>query len=127
MQAGGAAATLDRIVNAFAAEEQPQVRGLVAECLIGVVAQHLVPGVDGGVRVAAHEILLGSSALSSLVREGRTYQIPTLIQGGQAAGMQTLDQALERLVAAGKITRDAALERAADREALARVLETPAS
>lgn len=127
MQAGGATATLERIVGAFPAEEQPQVRGLIAECLIGVVAQHLVPGVDGAARVAAHEILLGSSALSSLVREGRTYQVPTLVQGGQAAGMQTLDQALERLVAAGKITRDVALERAADREALARALEAPAS
>jgi len=123
LHTNGAAPTIDRILNAFPPEEQPQVRGLLAECLVGVVAQQLLPTADGAGRVAAHEILLGSSALASIVREGRTYQIPSLLQGGQAAGMQTLDLALERLAKAGKITRETAVEKANDPEALRRTLD----
>jgi twitching motility protein PilT len=123
MHTNGAAPTIDRVLNAFPAEEQPQVRGLLAECLIGVVAQQLVPTADGAGRVAAHEILLGSSALAAIVREGRTYQIPSLIQGGQGQGMQTLDLALEKLVKMNKITAETAIEKANDREALARALK----
>ncbi len=127
MHTNGAAATIDRVLNAFPPEEQSQVRGLLAECLVGVVAQQLLPTSDGAGRVAAHEILLGSSALSAIIREGRTFQIPSLIQGGQAQGMQTLDLALERLVKLNKITSETALEKAFDRESLARALKVDAS
>jgi len=126
LHTNGAAPTVDRVLNAFPAEEQPQVRGLLAECLIGVVAQQLLATADGAGRVAAHEILLGSSALAAIIREGRTYQIPSLIQSGQGQGMQTMDLALEKLAKLGKVTAETALEKASDREMLARALKAEA-
>jgi twitching motility protein PilT len=115
-----AAATIDRIVNAFPADEQPQVRGMLAESLAGVVAQQLLRTADGTRRVAVHEILVGSAALSSMIRENKTFQIPSLMQGGQAQGMQTMDMALERLVREKTISAKAALEKAIDKESFAK-------
>ena len=71
-----AAATIDRIVNAFPSDEQPQVRGMLAESLAGIVAQQLLRTADGKRRVAVHEILVGSPALASMIRENKTFQIP---------------------------------------------------
>jgi len=117
-----AAATVERIVNAFPADEQPQVRGMLAESLVGIVAQQLLRTADGRGRVAAHEILIGSHAVSSLIREGKTMQIPSLMQSGQAQGMQTLDTALEKLLAERRITPEVALEKCSDKEAFGRVI-----
>ena len=118
-----AAATIDRIVNAFPADEQPQVRGMLSEGLAGIVAQQLARTADGKRRVAVHEILMGSPALASLIRENKTFQIPSLMQGGQAQGMQTMDMALERLVKAKEITGETALEKALDKESFAKLLK----
>ncbi len=118
-----APATIDRIVNAFPADEQPQVRGMLAESLAGIVAQQLLRTADGKGRVAAQEILIGSPALASMIRESKTFQIPSLMQGGQAQGMQTMDMALERLVAQKKITPEAALEKAIDKESFAKLFK----
>jgi twitching motility protein PilT len=117
----GAASTIDRILNSFPAEEQPQVRGMLAESLVGVVAQQLLKTADGKGRVAAHEILIGSPALASIIREGKTFQISNMLQAGQASGMQTTDMALEKLVRSGQVTLDVALERANDKEHLKRL------
>ena len=117
-----APATIERIINAFPADEQPQIRGMLAESLIGIVAQQLLKTADGRGRVAAHEILLGSTGISSMIREGKTFQIASLMQAGQAQGMQTMDMALERLVGAGKVTADVALEKATDKEAFRRAM-----
>ena len=116
-----AAATIDRYVNAFPAEQQPQIRGLLADSLAGVVAQQLIPKVDGG-RTAAHEILLGNLALASLIREGKTQQISSFIQSGQAEGMQLMDASLEKLVKDGVITPSDAMEKAIDKEAFAKLV-----
>jgi twitching motility protein PilT len=118
-----AAATIDRYVNAFPAEQQPQIRGLLADSLAGVVAQQLLPRADGTGRVAAHEILLGSLALASLIREGKTPQIGGYIQGGIAEGMQPMDAALERLVREGVVRAEDALEKALDKDAFARTVK----
>jgi twitching motility protein PilT len=118
-----AAATIDRIVNAFPAEEQPQVRGMLAESLVGIVAQQLLRTADGKRRVAAHEILIGSPALASMIRENKTFQIPSMMQGGQAVGMQTMDMALERYVNQGTIAPETALEKAIDKESFAKLLK----
>jgi twitching motility protein PilT len=117
-----AAATIDRYVNAFPADQQPQIRGLLADSLAGIVAQQLLPKADGSGRVAAHEILLGSGALASLIREGKTPQIGSYMQSGLSEGMQPMDLALEKLVRAGTITPDAALEKALDKDAFAKLL-----
>ncbi len=116
-----AGSTIDRYVNAFPADQQPQIRGLLSDSLAGEVAQQLLPKVGGG-RVAAHEILLGNLALASLIREGKTQQIGSFIQSGVADGMQGMDSALERLVAAGTVTPHDALEKALDKEAFAKLV-----
>lgn len=118
-----APATIDRIINSFPAEEQPQVRGMLAEGLAGIVAQQLIKTADGKGRVAALEILIGSSAIASMIREGKVFQITSKMQSGQAQGMQTLDMHLEKLVAAGTITPEAALEKAQDKESFAKLLQ----
>ena len=117
-----APATIDRIINAFPAEEQPQVRGMLAESLIGIVAQQLLKTADGKGRVAALEILIGGSAVSALIREGKTFQIASVMQGGQSQGMQTMDMALERLIVAGTITPESALEKASDKESFQKIV-----
>ena len=115
-----AGATIDRYVNVFPAEQQPQIRGLLADSLIGVVAQQLLPRADGKGRVAAHEILIGSSGLAALIREGKTQQVPSYIQSGAGEGMQTMDSTLERLTREGAVSPQTALEKAQDKEAFAK-------
>jgi twitching motility protein PilT len=118
-----ASATIDRIVNAFPSDEQPQVRGMLAESLVGIVAQQLLRSADGKRRVAAHEILIGSPALASMIRENKTFQIPSMMQAGQAVGMQTMDMALERYVKDGTIAPETALEKPIDKESFAKLLK----
>jgi twitching motility protein PilT len=118
-----AAATIDRIINAFPADEQPQVRGMLSESLSGIVAQQLLRTADGKRRVAVHEILVGSPALASMIRENKTFQIPSLMQGGQSQGMQTMDMALERYVRDGTVSLESALEKAIDKESFARTFK----
>jgi twitching motility protein PilT len=116
-----APATIERIVNAFPTDEQPQVRGMMAESLVGIVAQQLLRTADGQGRVAAHEILVGSTAVASMIRDGKTYQLISLMQGGRSQGMQTMDMALEALVRAGIIELAAALEKADDKDGFRRL------
>jgi twitching motility protein PilT len=118
-----APATIDRIINSFPAEEQNQVRGMLAESLAGIVAQQLIKTADGKGRVAALEILVGGSAIASMIREGKVFQIASKMQAGQNQGMQTLDMHLERLVKDGVITPEAALEKSQDKENFVRVIQ----
>ncbi len=115
-----APATIDRIINSFPADEQPQVRGLLAESLAGVVSQQLLKTADGAGRMAALEILVAHSGISAMIREGKTFQMASAMQAGRAHGMQTIDMALETIVKSGKVTYEAALERASDKEAFAK-------
>jgi twitching motility protein PilT len=111
-----AAATIDRYVNAFSADQQAQIRGLLAESLAGIIAQQLVRRADGNGRIAVHEILFSSIALSGLIREAKPQQIPSLMQAGLADGMQPMDWAIERAVVAGTITARDGLEKALDKD-----------
>jgi twitching motility protein PilT len=111
-----APATIDRFVNAFAADQQPQIRGMLSDSLAGIVAQQLVKKADGSGRLAVHEILIAVSGLATLIRDGKTNQVMSLIQSGQSEGMQSMDAALERLVREGAITAQDALEKALDKE-----------
>ncbi len=122
VRAGGAAAAIDRILQPFPAEELPQIRGMLAESLAGVVAQQLLRTVDIKGRVVAHEILLGSTALASMIREGKTSEVQSLMAAGQAVGMQTMDSALERLWQGRIVTGEEALEKAADKDAFQRLV-----
>jgi twitching motility protein PilT len=92
-----APSTVDRIIDQFPADRQAQIRMMLSESLKGVIAQTLCKKVGGG-RVAAHEILLCNSGVSNLIREGKTFQIPSMMQTGKAAGMATLGDSLLELV-----------------------------
>jgi twitching motility protein PilT len=112
LHTNSAAKTIDRIINAFPADEQAQTRTMLADSLKGVVAQQLLKTKDGKGRCAALEILIGSNALASIIREGKINQIESMIQTGTSQGMQTMDQHLQQLIDADKITVEAAREKA---------------
>ncbi len=92
-----APSTVDRIIDQFPSDRQAQIRMMLSESLKGVIAQTLCKKIGGG-RVAAHEILLCNSGVSNLIREGKTFQIPSMMQTGKAAGMATLGDSLLELV-----------------------------
>ncbi len=106
-----AAKTIDRVIDVFPAEEKDMVRSMLSESLQAVVSQTLLKRVNGG-RVAAHEIMIGTSAIRNLIREDKVAQMYSAIQTGAAHGMMTLDQCLLDLVAKRSITRDTAREKA---------------
>ena len=92
-----AASTVDRIIDQFPADRQSQIRVMLSESLKGVIAQVLCPKIGGG-RVAAKEVLLSIPAIANLIREGKTFQIPSIMQTNRKAGMVTLNDALIELV-----------------------------
>jgi len=109
-----AAKTVDRIVDVFPATEKSMVRSMLSESIQAVISQTLMKRVGGG-RVAAHEIMLGTSAIRNLIREDKVPQMFSMIQTGQSHGMQTLDQDLQRLVREREITSADARAKAADK------------
>ena len=92
-----AASTIDRIIDQFPADRQAQIRVMLSESLRAVIAQTLCKKIDGG-RIAAREILLSNTAVSNLIRESKTYQIPSIIQTSGKMGMTTLNDSLFDLV-----------------------------
>jgi len=108
-----AAKTIDRIVDVFPAAEKSMVRSMLSESLQAVVSQTLLKKVGGG-RVAAHEIMIGTSAIRNLIREDKIAQMYSAIQTGQSVGMQTLDQCLKGLVQKGLVDRTEAASKAKD-------------
>lgn len=94
LHTSSAAKTVDRIINVFPADEQEQVRAMLSETLRGVVAQQLLRTADGNGRVAALEIMVGTPAVGNMIREGKTHQIPSMIQTGKKEGMQMMDQVI---------------------------------
>jgi twitching motility protein PilT len=108
LHTNSAAQTADRIVNIFPTHLRQQVASQLASVLLGVVSQRLIPKVGGG-RVLAAEILIGNSAVKSLIREEKSYQIPNVIQTSAAEGMISLDKVLAEYVSRGEITLEDAL------------------
>lgn len=104
----GAAQTIDRIIDVCPAGAQNQIRGQLASVLRGVITQQLLPLAVGKGRCAATEILVGTDAVANLIREGKCYQIPSILQSGAALGMHSLNADLAHLVSTGRITREAA-------------------
>ncbi len=118
-----AASTVDRLIDVFPPEQQGQIRTMLAETLKGVIAQQLLVRADGQGRVIAVEILVGTTALANLIREGKTYQIPSLMQTGRREGMQTMDQAILELLRSKHITPQEAYRKAIDKETYRQYLE----
>ena len=117
-----ASSTVDRIINQFPAEEQEQIRLMLAGSLRGVVAQNLLKKKGGG-RVVALEILLVTPGVAANIREGKTYQIPSAMQIGARYGMVLLNDALEKLVKADQVEPMAAYEKSLDKEDMAKKLK----
>ena len=115
LHTSGAAKTIDRIVDAFPASEQGQVRLSLSESLAAVVSQLLLPARDGKGRVAANEILLRTPGLPNLIREGNTPMMNSLIQSGRKDGMQSMDDALFALVQAKRVDPREAYRKATDK------------
>ncbi len=108
LHTNSAAKTIDRIIDVFPKDAQEQVRAMLSESLKGVVCQQLLKTADGKGRVAALEIMLGNAAIGNLIREGKTFQIPSIIQTGKREGMQLLDSHLMELLNAGTVTPEEA-------------------
>ena len=96
--------TIDRIIDVFPTDQQAQVRTLLSESMRGIVAQQLLKKKSGKGRVAVNEILVGSGAVSNIIREGKIEQIVSVLQSGAREGMQSMDDALEKLVNEGAIS-----------------------
>ncbi len=115
LHTSSAAKTIDRIIDVFPSGEKDMVRAMLSESLRAVIAQTLLKRIGGG-RTAAHEIMIGTPAIRNLIRENKVAQIYSAIQTGQAHGMQTLDQCLQKMVTHRKIAREDAAVRAVNKE-----------
>ena len=118
LHTGSAARTLDRVLDVFPTEQREQIRIMVGESLRGIISQQLVPRKDGNGRELALELLVNTPAVSALVREGKTFMLPGVMQTGKNVGMIMMDDALVKLYKDGVITKEEALGRAIDRGTL---------
>ena len=109
LHTSSAVKTIDRIIDVFPAGQKSQIRSMLSESLLAVVAQKLLSNSKKNGRVPASEIMIATSAIRNLIREDKIYQIPTLIQSGSKEGMQSLDGDLQRLLNQGVIDRNEAI------------------
>jgi twitching motility protein PilT len=115
LHTSSAAKTIDRIIDVFPAEEKEMVRSMLSESLQAVISQALLKKKSGG-RIAVHEIMLANSAIRNLIREAKVAQMYSVIQTSTQAGMQTLDQDLQKMVAKGHISNEAARAKAVNKK-----------
>lgn len=113
LHTNSAAQSVDRIVNVFPAHQQQQVKTQLANVIMAICAQRLVPAVGGG-RILATEILIANSAVRTVIREGKMHQLDTIIQTGADEGMQTMDRTLAKMVATGQVSYSVAREYTVD-------------
>ena len=116
LHTNSAAETVERIINVFPPHQQNQIRMQVAESLLGIVAQTLLPTIDEGGRVPAIELMMATPAIRNIIREEKIHQMPALIQMGRKDGMVSLDQSLKELLIEGVITREEAIRKAIDKK-----------
>ncbi|MEE8205309.1 MAG: type IV pilus twitching motility protein PilT [Nitrospinaceae bacterium] len=120
-----AAKTVDRVIDVFPANQQAQIRTTLSESLKGVVAQNLFKRIDKKGRIAVLEILVVTAATSNLIREGKTFQIPSVIQTGKKYGMQSLDDAILEAMQSKKISPEDAYDKAIVKERFVQYLKEP--
>ena len=120
-----AAKTVDRIIDVFPAEQQNKIRATLSEALKGVVAQNLFKRIDKKGRVAALEILVFTTAIANLVREGKTHQIPGMIQVGKKLGNQPLDDAIMEHLRMRRISPEEAYDKCVDKKKFRTFLQNP--
>ncbi|RYF27789.1 MAG: type IV pilus twitching motility protein PilT [Chloroflexi bacterium] len=113
LHTNSAAQSIDRMIDVFPPHQQPQIRAQLANILMAICSQRLVPAIGGG-RVVAAEVLIANPAVRNIIREGKSHQLDAVIQTGADAGMQTMDRTLVGLVQSGTITYDDARSFAVD-------------
>ena len=116
LHTSGATRTINRILDAFPTRQQAQIRGMLGGSLRGVISQLLIPSLDGGIRQLAVEVMVATPAVSTMIREERTFQLPFLIQTGKQYGMKMMDDSLIDLVQGKKISFEEAYLWAEDKE-----------
>ncbi|MBU4562042.1 Flp pilus assembly complex ATPase component TadA, partial [bacterium] len=121
LHTNSAAETVERIINVFPPHQQSQIRMQVAESLVGIIAQTLIPTIDEGGRVPAIELMIATTAIRNIIREEKIHQMPATIQMGRKDGMLSLDQSLKNLLIDGKISQEEAIKRAIDKKAFMHV------
>ena len=114
--------TVDRVIDVFPPHQQEQVRVQLANTLEAVVAQQLVPRMGRAGRIPAIELMISTSAIRNLIREGKTHQMPSIIETSGEMGMQTMDSALADLVHRGEVTHEEAITRCLDPDNFQRLL-----
>jgi len=117
-----AASTVDRVIDQFPSDRQSQIRTMLSESLRAVIAQTLCKKIGGG-RVAALEVLIVTSAVSNLIREAKTFQIPSIMQVGKATGMVTLNDSLMVLVTKKIVAPEEAYAKAVDKPSFEAMLK----
>ena len=120
-----ASKTVDRIIDVFPADQQNKIRATLSEALKGVVAQNLFKRIDKPGRVAALEVLVVDTPIANLIREGKTHQIPGMMQVGKKKGNQPLDDAIMEHLRAARIAPEEAYEKCQDRKKFRVFLKTP--
>ena len=121
LHTNSAAQSFARMFDFFPPHQQQQVRVQLSAILQGIVSQRLVPAIGGG-RIPSAEILVATSAIRNIIREGKTHQLDAAIQTGAEQGMQSMDRALVNLIHAGTITYDEAKNYALDIQELDRLM-----
>lgn len=111
--------TVDRLIDSFPADEQNQIRAMLAEGLRSVITQKLLPTADNKGQVLAAEIMIGTIPLANLIRAEKTFQIPSVMQTGKALGMQSMDDAIHRLLHEGRVSKQTAFENAESKKRFA--------
>jgi twitching motility protein PilT len=128
LHTSSASKTIDRVIDAFPSDGQEQVRAMLSESLKGVVCQQLLKSADGKGRIAAMEIMVGTPAIANLIREGKTFQIPSIIQTAKKDGMQLMDQNILDLMKMKRVTPEEAQRCAQDKKQFEQYLsQQPAS
>lgn len=121
LHTNSASQSIDRMVDVFPPHQQPQIRAQLANILMAIVSQRLVPSIGGG-RIAAAEILVANPAVRNIIREGKSHQLEAVIQTGSEFGMQSMDKTLVNLVHAGSVSYDEARNFAVDIDELDRLM-----
>ncbi len=121
LHTNSAAQSIDRMIDVFPPHQQPQIRSQLANILMAICSQRLIPSIGGG-RVAAAEILIATPAVRNIIREGKSHQLEAVIQTGAEFGMQSMDKTLVSLIHNGTITYDEARNYAVDLDELDRLM-----
>ena len=123
LHTNSASQSIDRMVDVFPPHQQPQIRSQLANILMAICSQRLIPAIGGG-RIAAAEILIATPAVRNIIREGKSHQLEAVIQTGSEHGMQSMDKTLVSLIHNGTITYDEARNYAVELDELDRMMRT---